>query len=151
MACRFIYICLRFFNDKNLLKIYLRYKFHTEEVEKEAEVSKENTDCFDMFADDLDIDFKAKLIKLEGTHIENHSLNDNWDDEDGYYRMCLPGTCLFIYSIIIGIRLGEVLDGRYLVFNLTGKGVFSNVVKARDSMNNNQEVAIKVIRNNDMM
>lgn len=50
-----------------------------------------------------------------------------------------------------GIRLGEILDSRYSVFNLTGKGVFSNVVKARDSVNNNQEVAIKVIRNNDMM
>lgn len=43
-----------------------------------------------MFADDLDIDFKAKLTKFEGGgHMENHALNDNWDDEDGYYRMAI--------------------------------------------------------------
>ena len=44
------------------------------------------------------------------------TLKDNWDDEDGYYR----------------IVLGEVVDdGRYHVFSHLGKGMFSAVVRAR--------------------
>ena len=33
----------------------------------------------------------------------------------------------------------------------TGPRVFSNVVRARDSLKGNQEVAIKIIRNDEMM
>ncbi|KAI8058086.1 kinase-like domain-containing protein [Syncephalis plumigaleata] len=65
----------------------------------------------------------------------NPSLTDNWDDPDGYYR----------------IILGEVLDKRYHVYNNLGKGVFSNVVLARDTVDGNTDVAIKIIRNNDTM
>lgn len=62
---------------------------------------------------------------------------EDWDDEDGYYRA----------------KVGEVIDGRYLVVDETsGKGVFSNVVKAKDQQHPQQEmVAIKVMRCNDMM
>lgn len=60
---------------------------------------------------------------------------DDWDDIDGYYRHII----------------GELLDNRYYVFNVLGKGVFSTVVKARDLKENNEEVAIKIIRNNDTM
>ena len=66
---------------------------------------------------------------------ENPNLTDNWDDAEGYYR----------------VRIGEVLDSRYSVFGYTGQGVFSNVVRARDSVRGNQEVAIKIIRNNEIM
>ncbi|VDM31542.1 unnamed protein product [Hydatigera taeniaeformis] len=66
---------------------------------------------------------------------ENHSLVDNWDDAEGYYR----------------VRIGEVLDKRYSVYGYTGHGVFSNVVRARDSARGNLEVAIKIIRNNEVM
>ncbi|KAL5963360.1 hypothetical protein TSMEX_008916, partial [Taenia solium] len=66
---------------------------------------------------------------------ENHSLVDNWDDAEGYYR----------------VRIGEVLDKRYAVYGYTGHGVFSNVVRARDSARGNLEVAIKIIRNNEVM
>ncbi|VDN13633.1 unnamed protein product [Dibothriocephalus latus] len=66
---------------------------------------------------------------------ENHSLVDNWDDDQGYYR----------------VRIGEVLDKRYAVYGYTGHGVFSNVVRARDSARGNMEVAIKIIRNNEVM
>ena len=37
------------------------------------------------------------------------------------------------------------------MYGYTGQGVFSNVVRARDSLKANQEVAIKIIRNNEMM
>ncbi|KAI8920408.1 kinase-like domain-containing protein [Entophlyctis helioformis] len=62
-------------------------------------------------------------------------LTDNWDDPEGYYR----------------IILGEKLDGRYHVYANLGKGVFSSVVKAQDSQNGDRDVAIKLIRNNDVM
>ncbi|KAM7539461.1 hypothetical protein Aperf_G00000054838 [Anoplocephala perfoliata] len=66
---------------------------------------------------------------------ENHALADNWDDAEGYY-------C---------VRIGEVLDNRYAVYGYTGRGVFSNVVRARDSARGQLEVAIKIIRNNEVM
>ncbi|EDV25501.1 uncharacterized protein TRIADDRAFT_24000, partial [Trichoplax adhaerens] len=66
---------------------------------------------------------------------DNPNLNDNWDDDEGYYR----------------VRIGELLDKRYKVYGYTGQGVFSNVVRARDTTRGDQEVAIKIIRNNEMM
>lgn len=51
-------------------------------------------------------------------------------------------------------RLGEVLDGRYEVIAAHGKGVFSTVVRAKDmkrGKSDPEEVAIKIIRNNDTM
>lgn len=66
---------------------------------------------------------------------ENPALTDNWDDAEGYYR----------------VRIGETLDGRYLVSNYTGQGVFSNVIRARDQARGGQNVAIKIIRNNEIM
>ncbi|KAG0257009.1 U4/U6 small nuclear ribonucleoprotein prp4 [Actinomortierella ambigua] len=65
----------------------------------------------------------------------NPTLVDNWDDAEGYYRF----------------GHGEVLDGRYLVTSVLGKGVFSSVVKARDNQNADAEVAIKILRNNEAM
>ncbi|XP_070575833.1 serine/threonine-protein kinase PRP4 homolog isoform X2 [Ptychodera flava] len=66
---------------------------------------------------------------------ENPNLTDNWDDAEGYYR----------------VRIGEQLDKRYNVYGYTGQGVFSNVVRARDVLRANQDVAIKIIRNNELM
>jgi serine/threonine-protein kinase PRP4 len=60
---------------------------------------------------------------------------DNWDDPDGYYR----------------VRIGEVLDDRYRVYGYTGSGVFGNVVRATDSNKKDRQVAIKIIRNNEVM
>jgi len=69
-----------------------------------------------------------------GDHNNPH-LTDNWDDAEGYYR----------------VQIGESLDQRYTVFGYTGQGVFSNVVRARDTARGGQEVAIKIIRNNEIM
>uniref|UniRef100_A0A2K5IN94 Serine/threonine-protein kinase PRP4 homolog n=1 Tax=Colobus angolensis palliatus TaxID=336983 RepID=A0A2K5IN94_COLAP len=66
---------------------------------------------------------------------ENPNLRDNWTDAEGYYR----------------VNIGEVLDKRYNVYGYTGQGVFSNVVRARDNARANQEVAVKIIRNNELM
>ena len=51
----------------------------------------------------------------------------------------------------LGVNIGEVLDKRYNVYGYTGQGVFSNVVRARDNARANQEVAVKIIRNNELM
>lgn len=66
---------------------------------------------------------------------ENPALTDNWDDAEGYYR----------------VRVGELLDGRYVVASNTGQGVFSNVIRARDQARGNVHVAVKIIRNNEVM
>lgn len=52
----------------------------------------------------------------------------------------------------LGVHIGEVLNNRFEVFGFTGQGVFSNVVRAREDVNGTStEVAIKIIRNNEMM
>lgn len=56
-----------------------------------------------------------------------------------------------LLSIFTGVRIGEVLDTRYTVYGYTGQGVFSNVIRARDMARGNQDVAVKIIRNNEVM
>ena len=57
----------------------------------------------------------------------------------------------YIRMLFLGVRIGEILDGRYNVYGYTGHGVFSNVVRGRDALQSNQDVAVKIIRSNDMM
>ena len=71
----------------------------------------------DMFADD----FNNGTAVLDSAPVvragDNPALVDNWDDAEGYYN----------------IILGEVLMKRYHVYSNLGKGVFSNVVRAKDT------------------
>jgi serine/threonine-protein kinase PRP4 len=104
--------------------------------DKKPTDAKAETYSNDMFAEDFssptsDLTKSATISQDK----ENPNLMDNWDDAEGYYR----------------VRIGEVLDTRYSVFGYTGQGVFSNVVRARDSTKGDQEVAIKIIRNNEIM
>lgn len=95
----------------------------------------------DMFCDDIFGESPAGIRKSgkdDGLHIERNALHDNWDDADGYYTY----------------RFGELLDGRYEIIAAHGKGVFSTVVRAKDlkaSKDDPEEVAIKIIRNNETM
>merc|ERR1719414_1450459 len=73
--------------------------------------------------------------RAQATENTHPNLTDNWDDAEGYYR----------------VRIGEVLDKRYNVYGFTGAGVFSNVVRARDAARDEKDVAIKIIRNNELM
>jgi serine/threonine-protein kinase PRP4 len=94
-----------------------------------------------MFCDDIFGESPAgirKSVKDDGLHIERNALHDNWDDADGYYTY----------------RFGELMDGRYEITAAHGKGVFSTVVRAKDlkaGKDDPEEVAIKIIRNNDTM
>jgi len=103
---------------------------------KPTDPNKAETFSNDMFAEDFSspTSDQAKSATISQDK-ENPNLMDNWDDAEGYYR----------------VRIGEVLDTRYSVFGYTGQGVFSNVVRARDSLKGDQEVAIKIIRNNEIM
>jgi serine/threonine-protein kinase PRP4 len=113
----------------------MKVKPFMNEKEKDNKIKKAN---WDMFADQ-DI-FKAdtnspNTIITKGSGAENPALTDNWDDAEGYYR----------------VRIGEILDSRYMVYGYTGQGVFSNVVRARDQARSNLDVAVKIIRNNEIM
>ncbi|XP_078607195.1 serine/threonine-protein kinase PRP4 homolog [Branchiostoma floridae x Branchiostoma japonicum] len=107
-------------------------------VKKGAEETEDSTGSGgnDMFTDDI---FGDKGSGSGGRMIheatDNPHLTENWDDQEGYYR----------------VRIGETLDRRYVVYGFTGQGVFSNVVRARDEARAKQDVAIKIIRNNEMM
>ncbi|XP_026761395.2 uncharacterized protein LOC113520299 [Galleria mellonella] len=93
--------------------------------------------AWDMFADqdNFSVDTPTAGKPRSKNALENPSLTDNWDDAEGYYR----------------VRIGETLDNRYNVYGYTGQGVFSNVVRARDQARGNTDVAVKIIRNNEIM
>ncbi|KAM3576626.1 hypothetical protein VYU27_001429 [Nannochloropsis oceanica] len=66
------------------------------------------------------------------------TLEDNWDDHEGYYKTLV----------------GEVIADRYLVLGSIGRGVFSTVLRCRDlkpGEGGPAVVAVKIIRNNDVM
>ncbi|EGD72211.1 CMGC/DYRK/PRP4 protein kinase [Salpingoeca rosetta] len=88
----------------------------------------------DMFSENFDVTAAATTTAAT-TSSGSAALSDNHDDAEGYYRY----------------KFSELLDARYKVYGYTGKGVFSNVVRARDIMQNDTPVAIKIIRNNDIM
>ncbi|XP_019943223.1 pre-mRNA processing factor 4Bb [Paralichthys olivaceus] len=88
----------------------------------------------DMFAADFD-NARMRAAGVGKDFKENPNLRDNWTDAEGYYR----------------VNIGETLDKRYDVYGYTGQGVFSNVIRARDTARGGQEVAVKIIRNNELM
>ncbi|XP_041751477.1 serine/threonine-protein kinase PRP4 homolog isoform X2 [Coregonus clupeaformis] len=92
------------------------------------------TESDDMFAAYFD-SARLRAAGIGKDFKENPNLRDNWTDAEGYYRL----------------NIGEILDKRYSVYGYTGQGVFSNVIRARDVARASQEVAIKIIRNNELM
>lgn len=112
--------------------------------------TKKDHDGFDMFAEVDEVDMFAELPvapKRGGSNVEafkavpvpqakalDMSMLDDWDDQEGYYK----------------VILGELLDGRYHVQSNLGKGMFSGVVRATDQWTTGL-VAIKLIRNNETM
>ena len=106
-----------------------------------------DNDDFDMFAEGDDDDMfapavpenkqqptVAKAVPVVEAKRLDASLLDNWDDHEGYYKM-IPG---------------ELIDARYQVQTSLGKGMFSGVVRARDTKSG-KLTAIKIIRNNESM
>lgn len=107
-----------------------------QEQHQEPQPAPDATDEFDMFADSPSkLGDKVVSLKQLAERREGATMIDNWDDAEGYYNF----------------RIGEVLADRYVVFSAYGKGVFSSVVRAKDLQSGESEVAIKLIRNNDVM
>ncbi|OII75265.1 uncharacterized protein cubi_03744 [Cryptosporidium ubiquitum] len=106
-----------------------------QEIQKEDNIAGSNVDfeeIDDIFASDTE-----QVISKDGKLLGNPSYNKRLecDDDDGYYLS----------------YIGEIIGNRYKVSsNSTGKGMFSTVVKCVD-METQNEVAIKIIRINDMM
>ncbi len=87
----------------------------------------------DMFADSPVDKLDSSETKPKAKKIE---MLDNWDDADGYYK----------------VIIGELLDNRYQVQSILGKGMFASVIRAVDiTKEKDKLVAIKVIRNNEVM
>ncbi|KAF3491540.1 serine/threonine-protein kinase prp4 [Arthroderma uncinatum] len=114
---------------------------------EEKPTSTKARDAFDMFAEDDDDMFAEEpplSMRLDGPaglqpssakpQELDMSLLDNWDDPEGYYN----------------VMLGELINGRYHVQQILGKGMFSSVVRATDSKTG-KLVAVKIVRNNDTM
>ncbi len=78
---------------------------------------------------------RGGIPKLLDEGGDDKALQANWTDTEGYYKT----------------RAGEMVEGRYKVLGLIGQGVFSTVLKCLDTQKGGQEVALKVIRNNDTM
>ena len=100
-------------------------------------------DPYDMFAEDDDDMFAeekddhpahASATAVPQAQELDISMMDNWDDPEGYYNT----------------RLGELINGRYHVKQVLGKGMFSSVVRALDEKTG-KLVAVKIIRQNDTM
>ncbi|KAL8898262.1 MAG: hypothetical protein Q9207_006795 [Kuettlingeria erythrocarpa] len=100
---------------------------------------------FDMFADEDDMFAEApvastahpetaKAVPVPQSKGVDMSMLDDWDDEEGYYK----------------VILGELLDNRYHVQSNLGRGMFSGVVRATDQKGG-KLAAIKIIRNNESM
>ncbi|KAI3624750.1 PRP4 [Malassezia furfur] len=118
-----------------------------EYIEIEVEDDESVDDMFNL--DDTPRPKKTIRVRKDAAPLETRKLNpvaaaqatgaglqDNWDDPDGYYR----------------VILGEKLDGgRYQVFAILGRGMFSGVVRARDLHDNGREVAIKIARSQETM
>lgn len=111
----------------------------TKEKEKQVKAKETKRVDWDMFAEqdicESNFDSPSTIVSNKQNISENPALTDNWDDAEGYYR----------------VRIGETLDNRYIVSGFTGQGVFSNVVRARDQARGNANVAIKIIRNRELM
>nr|POF13223.1 serine/threonine-protein kinase prp4 [Quercus suber] len=111
------------------------------EVEAQADKPIKPSDDFDMFAEEVDDDIFAapdtaskQMMNIKEAKTLDQSLLDNWDYDDGHYR----------------IILNELLDGRYAVQEQIGKGTFATVVRAMDTKTG-LAVAIKIACNNDTM
>lgn len=99
---------------------------------------KENTNSTqlsDMFSEKDDFIPQNVPGVRDTTDERNSQLTDNWDDAEGYYN----------------IRVGDIIHNKYVLKEILGQGVFANVIHAQDNTKNNASVAIKIVRNNELM
>lgn len=86
--------------------------------------------------------FQMATLQAKAPLPSHGGLTDNWDDSEGYYR------------IVLGEKIGP--SGRFHIFANLGKGMFSEVVRAKDlgedgKGSGEKEVAIKLVRSQETM
>ncbi|KAH7098426.1 kinase-like protein [Auriculariales sp. MPI-PUGE-AT-0066] len=109
-----------------------------DEVEVVQEVEDDDEDMDDLFAIGTPVEkTKTKTVRKVVKASMDVVDIDAAADAEGYYA----------------IRLGEALDeGRYQVTSTIGKGMFSNVVRAKDTSDaDGREIAIKIVRAQETM
>ncbi|KAJ8598842.1 hypothetical protein CTAYLR_008544 [Chrysophaeum taylorii] len=100
-----------------------------------AEERKESA-TFDMFGEDEPSEVvENPHLARRATAAQLAEEQTNWDDGEGYYMA----------------RPGEMIDDRYRVLGVVGRGVFSSVLRAKDHEAGERLVAVKMIRNNETM
>ena len=109
----------------------------------------------DMFAESFSPGIKNNRLR-HVNHSTNPILQDNWTDAEGYFRLdpfFFSWKLYFRLKKYLNFRIsvGELLDNRYKSYAFTGKGVFSNVIRCKDKHEKDKDVAIKIIRKNDLM
>ena len=125
-------------NDKVLAPQQLK-EANPSAVSKADDIFGDDEDDEDMFASNPPKHDPASAAKSKKKAAPSKAAAvddrvDDWDDEEGYYR----------------IMLKETIDSRYFVKSTLGKGVFASVVRALDTKTD-KLVAIKIIRKNDAM
>eukprot|EP01080_Neovahlkampfia_damariscottae_P004839 gene4839-8424_t len=98
------------------------------EIQPTEAEKEEEEDDYDMFGDDDNISINLIPKESKGTYL------DNFDDEEGY----------------LIFKHGEVFNNNYVSKGFFGKGTYSTVIQAMN-ISTKEEIAIKIIRNNDIM
>jgi len=131
----------RLFKEDDISEASAIQEVVTHAVAEKRQSPEQPKDEFDMFADNDDEDdmfagppTKVQPLTEKAAQKLDASMMDNWDDHEGYYITIL----------------GELIENRYHVTQNLGRGMFSSVVRATD-ITTQQEVAIKIVRNNETM
>ena len=141
------------FSPLNDTQINSHVKIQTEE-QRETNPPQENDDDFDMFNDEVVTPPPTKSIALKTDATISSSIsvsgvyNDDYDDSEGYYKSTI--------GEIISFKSAQAQDDKsktksFKVLGTMGKGVFSSVIKCVSTTNENEIIAIKLIRNNETM
>lgn len=98
--------------------------------------TNQSKDAFDIFSSSPTAAVTSTTTGQAIKHADVAVQGEDTTDGEGYYKT----------------RIGELIGERYLVKGAIGKGVFSTVLSCQDTQaDGNRIVAIKMIRNNDLM
>ncbi|CAN6647903.1 hypothetical protein TRVA0_022S02058 [Trichomonascus vanleenenianus] len=100
----------------------------------EEEEEDDSDDMFNLSDSDGGQENKPEVPPCKKGARLDADLLDSWTDAEGYYR----------------VITGELLHNQYQILATLGRGTFATVISARDEKEN-KTVAIKVIRNNEVM
>lgn len=122
-------------NEKSQHKQIVKHLHHDTTSPSDNNLPQKENKQSDMFSEKDDFTTQNVNGTRNTTDDNNSQLTDNWDDADGYYI----------------IRAGDKIKNQYVLKEVLGQGVFANVIHAQDTAKMNASVAIKMVRNNELM